>query len=233
MNTLIILAGGLATRLYPITRTIPKSLVEVNGKPFIHWQLNLLRKSGYENIVICAGFLGEQIQEFLEKSDSYGMNIQYSYDGTTKLGTGGAIVKAAKNIESHFSVLYGDSYLPINYKLIESKFLKSGRKSLITVFKNQNLEHSNNIEFDGTNIIEYSKTNPTQRMTHIDYGFSCYKSEIFDDFIVGEYLDLGQVMSQLVKKGEAVSFVAARKYHEVGSFQGISDFESYLKGSRR
>jgi NDP-sugar pyrophosphorylase family protein len=233
MNTLVILAGGRATRLYPHTRNLPKSLVEINGKPFIHWQLSLLRKSGYENIVMCLGFLGEQIQEFLEKNNSYGMNIQYSHDGNRKLGTGGAIVKALDKIEPHFSVLYGDSYLPINYKLVESIFLKSGKKSLMTIYRNQNLEFNNNVEFDGTKIIEYSKLESTERMHYIDYGFGCFKTEVFREFTLGEYLDLGELMSQLAKKGESEPFEVDRKFHEIGSFQGISDFENYLKGNRR
>src|SRR3990167_11349183 len=118
----VILAGGLATRLHPVTHTIPKSLVEVNGEPFVAHQLRLLKRNGFNKVIMCIGHLGQNVIEFVGDGSCFGLHVSYSLDGQTLLGTAGAIKKALPLLEKYFFVLYGDSYLPCDYLSVQNYF---------------------------------------------------------------------------------------------------------------
>jgi len=128
-----ILAGGLATRLSPITEKIPKSLLDIDGEPFILHQFSLLRSKGIDRVVVCVGYLGEMIQSLVGDGGRYGLKVEYSYDGKRLLGTGGAIKKALPMLGESFFVLYGDSYLPCNYMDVQAAFESCGKEALMTV----------------------------------------------------------------------------------------------------
>ncbi len=122
-----LLAGGLATRLRPITATIPKAMVEVAGRPFIDHQLALLRRNGIRRVVLCLGYLGEQIEQYLGDGGALGMELRYAHDGDRLLGTGGALRRALPLLGPVFWVLYGDSYMDIDYRAVLAHFRVSGR----------------------------------------------------------------------------------------------------------
>ena len=121
-----ILAGGLATRLRPVTETVPKVLLEVAGKPFLEHQLAQFREQGVEEVVLCVGFLGETIQEQYGDGALMEYDISYSFDGPKLLGTGGAIRKALPLLGEAFFVMYGDSYLRIDFAEVERAFRRLG-----------------------------------------------------------------------------------------------------------
>ena len=137
MPKVVILAGGPATRLYPLTHSVPKAMIEVAGKPFIAHQLELLKKNGIENVVICLGHLGEQIKGFIKEGDPFGMKVEYSFDGDKLLGTAGAINNALKLLDDVFFVIYGDSYLDAPFKAINDYSLSQDKSGLMTIMKNQ------------------------------------------------------------------------------------------------
>ena len=136
INSLVLLSGGLATRLQPISHSVPKSLIEINGRPFIEYQLDLLKEQGIKNVVICVGYLGEQIEKIIGDGEKFDINIKYSYDGEKLLGTAGAIKKALPYLPETFFVMYGDSYLPINFKDVSDFFEAGNNEALMTVIKN-------------------------------------------------------------------------------------------------
>src|SRR5579864_4998250 len=165
-----ILAGGLGTRLRPVTETIPKALVEINGEPFLAHQLRLLRRSGLERVVLCVGYRGEQVRDFAGDGHTFGLEVEYSLDGPQLLGTAGAIRRALPLLGDNFFVLYGDSYLPCDYATIERTFQSSKMAALMTVFPNSDRWDTSNVEFSGGRIRAYDKVNRTAAMRHIDYG---------------------------------------------------------------
>jgi len=166
----VILAGGLATRLRPLTETIPKSLVNINGEPFIVHQLRLLQRNGIKKVVMCIGYLGEQIIARIGDGSEFDLQVSYVFDGPKLLGTAGAIKKALPELPEHFFVLYGDSYLPCDYAAVQKSFLNCRKQALMTVFKNNGQWDSSNVEFKFGQIINYDKKNKTDRMHYIDYG---------------------------------------------------------------
>ena len=152
-----LLAGGMATRLRPITEKIPKLLVEVAGEPFFSHQLRLLRAAGLTRIVLCVGYLGEQIVALYGDGSKWGVQIDYVFDGPKLLGTGGALIQALPKLGEAFYVLYGDSYLPIDYLAVGDFFLRSGQLGLMTVYENHGLYDSSNVEFVSGEILRYDK----------------------------------------------------------------------------
>ena len=229
MLKIIILAGGMATRLYPVTIKTPKSLIEIAGKPFIYYQLNYLKKQGIENIIICIGNLGELIQNYVGNGSAWGLNIEYSHDGPNLIGTGGAIKKALPLVDENFFVLYGDSYLPIGYKMVEQAFLKSDKMGLMTVYKNNNEWDRSNVIYKNCVITEYNKNNVNPEMNYIDYGLSVLNKRSFKIFNNIETFDVSELFGKLAELGQLEGYEVYEIFHEVGSINGISNFNKYLK----
>jgi MurNAc alpha-1-phosphate uridylyltransferase len=155
-----ILAGGLATRLRPITETIPKALVAIEGTPFILRQLEHLRQDGVRRVVLCIGLPGEQIEAVVGDGSDNGLSVSYSRDWPKLLGTGGALRKALPLLDSRFLVLYGDSYLPIDFAAVEGEFLGSGKPALMTVLRNADRWDKSNVLIRDHMIVEYNKKIP-------------------------------------------------------------------------
>jgi MurNAc alpha-1-phosphate uridylyltransferase len=224
----VILAGGLATRLRPMTETIPKSLVDVNGKPFIAHQLQLLQQQGIRDIVLCVGHLGEQIIHAIGDGKNYGVNIVYSFDGYQLLGTAGAIKQAMPLLQENFFVLYGDSYLPCNYAQIQAFFIANKTLSLMTVFKNKGQWDTSNVEFIDGCILAYDKKNKTERMHYIDYGLGLFNKAAFHQVPDNQSYDLAVLYQNLLVQQQLSAFEVTERFYEAGSFAGIKELEYYL-----
>jgi len=225
----VILAGGLATRLRPLTEKIPKALVEVAGHPFLWHQIQLLKSHGMRKIVLSVGYLGEMIQETYGDGSRLGISLEYSFDGPELLGTAGAIRNALSLLPDQFFVLYGDSYLTCNYRAIEAWFRASGQPGLMTVYRNEGLFDSSNVEFDGQKILRYDKRNRTPAMRHIDYGLGAFDKSVFAAIPPGEKRDLAAVYQQLLREGRLAAFEVLERFYEIGSLEGLRDTESFLK----
>jgi NDP-sugar pyrophosphorylase family protein len=227
-----ILAGGLATRLRPVTEEIPKALVEVAGKPFLAHQLRLLRAEGVKRVVLCVGHLGEMIEEAFgdgsRHPDSRGLRVDYSFDGPKLLGTGGAIKRALPLLGSEFMVLYGDSYLPVSYREVVGAFQASGQPALMTVYRNEGDYDASNVIYRKGTVELYDKTRHLPEMRHIDYGLSVYRAEVFDDVPEQKPSDLAALMSGLVASGKMAGLEVAQRFYEIGSHQGLAELRAKL-----
>ncbi len=224
-----ILAGGLATRLKPITEKVPKLLVEVAGEPFFSHQIRLLRNSGLRHLVVCVGYLGDRIVEAYGDGSKWGVKIEYSFDGPKLLGTGGALIRALPLLGEAFYVLYGDSYLPIDYRAVGDAFLKSGKLGLMTVFENREKYDSSNVWYEGGQIRAYDKKTKLPAMRHIDYGLGVFRRPAFDSFPRGESVDLADVQKSLLARGELAGFEVTQRFYEIGSHAGLSELDHLLK----
>jgi NDP-sugar pyrophosphorylase family protein len=232
MFPIVILAGGLATRLRPITEKIPKSLIEINGEPFVYHQLELLEKKGFKNIHFCLGFLGEQVEVAVRKSDYFErLNISFSYDGEKLLGTGGTIKKIVNQLPDYFFITYGDSYLDIDFNNIQELFesKKQSYNSLMTVYKNTNLFDTSNVIFENGLIELYSKLKKDSRMSHIDYGVGILSNKSMDNYDKNIIFDLAELYENLSLKSELYGYEVFKRFYEIGSLQGIEDLSNYLK----
>ena len=227
-----ILAGGLATRLRPLTERVPKVLLPVAGKPFLAHQLALLQPQGIARVVLCVGYLGEMIEREFGDGRDWGLKLEYSFDGPTLLGTGGALQKALPLLGEKFFVLYGDSYLPIDFGPVAECFARSGKLGLMTVFKNQNRFDTSNVWFKDGQIQLYDKKNRLPQMEHIDYGLSLLTAEAFRNYPPGIALDLATVLQDLVQQQQLAGFEVKERFYEIGSPAGLAELESLLAGRR-
>jgi len=223
-----ILAGGLATRLRPITETVPKLLVEVAGEPFFSHQIRLLKKSGLTQLVLCVGHLGEKIVELYGDGSAWGVAIDYVFDGPVLLGTGGALIQALPRLGDAFFVLYGDSYLPVDYRSVGAAFLCSGQLGLMTVFENEERYDRSNVWFEDGRIRAYDKKTKLPQMRHIDYGLGAFRRSAFDSSPRGAVVDLADVQTQLAKRGELVGYEIEQRFYEIGSHAGLAELNTLL-----
>lgn len=228
MFSVAILAGGLATRLRPVTATIPKALIEIAGKPFIYHQLDYLRGQGITSVVMCIGYLGELIQDLVGDGSAWGLRVTYSIDGPFLLGTGGSLKKALPLLGEEFFVLYGDSYLPIDFLSIQTAYIQSQKPAMMTILKNENQWDKSNVQFNGSSILEYNKNHIREEMTYIDYGLGILRASVFMQHSEKTPFDLSKVYNELSLDGQLAGYEVFKRFYEIGSHQGIEDANSYL-----
>jgi NDP-sugar pyrophosphorylase family protein len=230
MLPIAILAGGYGTRLGELGRDIPKSLVKIGGIPFIDLQLDLLEKSGYTDVVICVSQKAELLIEYLSKKPRGGLKVDYSFDGTKQLGTGGSLKNALPMLGSKFAVIYGDSYLPIDFSLVENQFVKNEMNGLITIYKNENMIVPSNIEISGRYVSRYSKVDRNE-MEYVDYGLSYWDARVFRNEAFPESFDLNEIYQDLISRGELQYFEVSERFYEVGSLKGIEELANLVGGN--
>ena len=227
-----ILAGGRATRLGSIAQEVPKALVDVGGRPFAEHQVELLASHGLTEIVFLVGHLGEMIQDALTDGSRWGVHLTYVFDGPRLLGTGGGVRHALPYLGDPFFVLYGDSYLECDYAAVERAFARSGKRGLMTVFRNENRFDRSNVRYDSGHIVAYDKRRPTPDMQHIDYGLGMFRASAFADRSTGEAFDLADLYRDLLAKGELAGFEAPDRFYEIGSPEGLAETRAHLAAAR-
>lgn len=229
LPTVLILAGGMGTRLHPLTLELPKSMILVNRKPFIEHQVKLMRDKGFREFVICVGNYSHKIRDFLKDGSQFGVRVRYSYeDKDNLLGTGGAIKNALSLVEENFCVLYGDSYLDEDLPRAFKKFLNSKKNGLMTVFKNNNSWDQSNVVFEKNEIQKYNKNLSQTDMKHIDYGFGAFTKKAFESFDSKKPFDLSVLYSNLLGADDLYGYEVFHRFYEIGSFTGIKQLEHYL-----
>lgn len=229
MYPVAILAGGLAKRLHPITEKIPKSLVLVAERPFIWWQLRYLKQQKVDQVVLCTGHMGEMIEQVVKDGRDFGLRVQYSPDGPTLRGTGGAIKNALPFLGERFLVLYGDSFLPIDFAAVQKFRERKEPQALMTVLRNQDRWDKSNVVFQDGVLREYNKRLSKPEMTHIDYGLSILTAKAFDPYLGTTTLDLAELYEALALKGELMGYEVFERFYEIGSHQGLRETEEFLR----
>ncbi len=226
-----ILAGGLATRLGELTKDRPKSMVEVQGETFLGYQLDLLQKGGIKNIVLCLGHAGEQIERHFGNGKKYGINIEYSFEDRL-VGTAGALKKAEALLNSTFFTMYGDSYLFLDFSRIMSYFQSQNKLALMTVYKNYDQYDRSNTVVEGNLVRKYSKKEKTEDMVYIDYGANIFRKEALEMIPESQFYSLDELFPRLIEMDELLRFEVKERFYEIGSPQGLKDFEDYIRGAK-
>ena len=229
MPPVALLAGGLATRLRPLTETVPKAMLEVAGAPFIAHQLRLLRREKVARVVICAGYLGEQIAAYVGDGRRFGLSVRYRFDGPRLLGTGGALRAALDELGDEFIVMYGDSWLDIPYAPVVEAFRASGAPALMTVFRNEGQWDTSNVWFEDGRIRLYSKRERLPQMRHIDWGLSIVRADVLAARPANEPFDLAEVYSDLSREGKLAGYEVTTRFYEIGSAEGLRETDALLR----
>jgi NDP-sugar pyrophosphorylase family protein len=229
MPALALLAGGLATRLRPHTLKGPKALIQVADEPFIAHQLRLMRRERVSRVVLCVGYLGEQIEAFVRDGSQFGLAVEYSYDGPNLLGTGGALRKALPYLGQEFLVMYGDSWLDTSFAPIVAAFRRSGRPALMTVFRNEGRWDVSNVWYENEVIQRHDKIERVPQMQHIDWGLSIVKADVLARQPADTAFDLAKIYSSLARRGQLAGYEVTTRFYEIGSTEGLLETDVLLR----
>ena len=229
IKQIIIPSGGLGTRLYPMTKDVPKCLIPINGHPFIKHQINLIKKNDISEVILCIGMHSQKIIDYLKNNSDFGISIKYSIEDTNNLlGTLGALKKAEKLLEENFFVVWGDSYLDIDYQKIANTFFRSKKLGLLTVYKNKNQLFPSNTSINDGLVINYDKKKSSE-FEYIDFGLSVFQKKVLDFFPSKRRLDLSDLNKKLISMEQLAAFEVKDRFYEIGSIKGIKDLGEYLK----
>jgi NDP-sugar pyrophosphorylase family protein len=229
MPPLALLAGGLAKRLRPLSESVAKVMVEVAGEPFIAHQLRLLRRESITHVVLCVGYLGQQVEDFVGDGRRYGLTVDYCYDGPVLLGTGGALRRALGQLGPEFLVMYGDSWLDAAFAPVVDTFRASGGSALMTVYRNSDRWDRSNVRFENGHIRVYDKENRVPQMQHIDWGLSMVKAEVLTAEPADEPIDLAAIYSALARKDLLAGYEMTTRFYEIGSPAGLRETDELLR----
>jgi NDP-sugar pyrophosphorylase family protein len=225
----VILAGGLGTRLGPAFADKPKALAPLLGRPFLEHQLALLVRNGLAKVLLLIGHKGRQIEEQFQDGRRHGVSLRYRYDGDRLLGTGGALRAALPDLDDEFLVLYGDSYLDLDYQAVIQAFRASGKPALMTVYRNQGRYDTSNVVFKNGRLEKYSKRDRTPDMEFIDYGLSAFERDVLLELREGEASDLADLMTSLVARGLMTGLEVTKRFYEIGTPASLAECEEYLR----
>jgi NDP-sugar pyrophosphorylase family protein len=231
LPTVCILAGGLGTRLGELTRETPKPLVEVAGEPFLAHQLRLLAHHGARRVVLCVGYRGELIERRIGH-EADGVEIAYSYDAPGLDGTLGAVRRALPLLGERFLVLYGDTYLRVDYRAVARGWLESGKPALMTVLHNEGRWDRSNVIFRDGEVERYDKFTTTPEMLWIDYGLLGLEAQLLDDFD-GTERDLAVLFRELASRRLIFGYEATERFFEIGTPSALGETERFLRGEHR
>jgi len=230
----VILAGGLGTRLGELTRDTPKVMLHVAGRPFLYYIIRLLGNQGTKEIVICAGYLGEQVKNFFGDGRKLGVNIKYSEESVKLLGTGGALKQAQAMLDRHFLVLNGDTYLPIDYRKVEEEYLGLGRKALMVVYNNKaDTGVTNNIALDRDKmVVRYDKDSTLPDLRYVEAGAIVLQKETLDFVVQGTKVSLEEgIYRRLIEQREMAVYITRQRFYDIGTPEQRQVFEDFVMGA--
>lgn len=230
----VISAGGIGERLRPVTYQVPKPMVPICGKPFLHYQLLLLRTYNIDNILILIGYLGDQIERYFKDGSEYGMKIAYSSE-STPLGTGGSLKLAEPLLDNEFFLIYGDSYLHIDYNDFEMIFRRHNKKGLVAIYDNfrSELNVPGNLSMSKDSVItKYSKNSKENNFQFVEAGVMAFKKEVVDLIPPNGVVSFEQeIFPLLIKERELAGHVTHQRFYDIGTTARIKDIERYLKSN--
>lgn len=229
-----ILAGGLGTRMLPLTETLPKAMLPVAGRPFVEWQLELLVRQDVRRITICAGHLARSLRDHVGDGSRWGAAVTWIDEGETRLGTAGALRLALERgaLDPAFFVLYGDSYLEVSMEAVQEQWRASDLPALMTVLRNSGRWEASNAIYREGRVIRYDKSRPAglrMDMEWIDYGLSVLDADLIAGRVPqGAVADLAEVLRDLSLEGLLAGYEVGERFYEVGSAEGLADLEAHL-----
>ena len=218
----IILAGGKGSRIEKLTKYKPKCLIDINGKPFLYYQLKYLKKNKIKNVILSVAYLSKQVEEYVKENINF-INVKIVNDGKKLLGTGGAIVRSINLLKKNFYVMYGDSYF--NFDLSNMKSTKN--KSVMAIYKNKNKYDESNVELKRLKYILYFK-HKKKNLLYIDYGISYLNKVIFKGYKKTKKFDLSILFQKVSQKNMLMGHIVKKRFYEIGSYNGIKELKKYL-----
>jgi len=226
---IVVLCGGLATRLGDLAKNIPKSMIPIGGKPFLKYQIENLKKHSIKDIILCVGHLSGEIKDYFGNGEQFGVNIKYSNDGEKPLGPIGAVKKAESLLEDVFFVMYGDSYLSVDFQKVYSYFTQNNKLGLMVVYKNYDKYDKSNLIVKNNMVVRYGEKKRTKDMIYIDYGTSILRKKTLKLVPKNIHYTTEQLFSELIKRNELLAFEAKKRFYHIGNPDALKEFRSFIR----
>jgi mannose-1-phosphate guanylyltransferase len=231
----VILAGGLGTRLWPLTETIPKPMVTVAGVPYLEHQLRLLAEQNLRDVLLLTGYLGEQIEARFGTGEKLGLRLEYSQE-PAPLGTGGALRHASHQLHDAFLVIYGDSYLPIHYRDALERLLETRAEGLVVAYDNalEDTSVKNNIDLDDDGFVSrYEKDSPDP-LRYVEAGVLALRRSVVGLIPEGRPASLErEIFPQLIMKKQLAALVVRQRFYDIGTPQRLALIETVLASAQK
>ncbi|MCK4364986.1 MAG: NTP transferase domain-containing protein [Thermoplasmatales archaeon] len=221
---IVILCGGLATRLGDLTKTVPKSMIPIEGKPFLEYQVENLKNHSIKDIVLCVGYLSEKIEDYFGNGSKFGVNIQYSHDGDKPLGPIGAVKNAESLLEDEFFIMYGDSYLTVDFQKAYSFFNQNNKLGLMVVYKNNDKYDKSNLKIKNNLAVSYGEKDAD----YIDYGTSMLSKKALNLIPENTFYTTGDFFILLIQKQELLTFETKKRFYHIGTLQALEEFREFI-----
>ena len=230
---IVILCGGLATRLGEIAQDTPKSMIQIEGKPFLEYQIENLKENFIEDIILCVGHLSKEIENYFRNGKDFGVNIKYSHDGDKPLGPIGAVKKAKTLLDNIFFIMYGDSYLRFDFKDAYNYFSNKEKLGLMVVYKNNDRFDKSNIAIHGDFVTAYNQKDNRKDMVFIDYGASLLRKNTLDLIPDNSYYSTGELFSELIKRKELLAYEVKKRFYHIGNPAALEEFKEFIRGKQK
>jgi len=221
---MVILCGGLATRLGDISKETPKSMIKIGGKPFLEHQIDFLKNSSIKDIILCVGHLSEKIEDYFGNGKDFGVKITYSHDGDKPLGPIGAVKNAEPLLEDTFFIMYGDSYLTADLQKAYSFFKQNNKLGLMVVYKNNNRYDKSNIVTKDNMVLSYGENDAT----YIDYGTSILRKKTLEFIPKNTFFTTGDLFTKLIEEKELLSYEVKERFYHIGNPEALKEFRKYI-----
>jgi D-glycero-alpha-D-manno-heptose 1-phosphate guanylyltransferase len=224
----VILVGGLGKRLRKIISTKPKPLVPINKKPFLEYQIKFLKFCGITDILLCTGYMADQITAYFGDGQNFGVSIKYSYENKP-LGTGGAIKNAEKLLDDQFILLNGDSLFLIDLQSMINFHKKNNANCTIAITTKKDESRYGNIKIKN-HTIESFKEKTGQRTNHINCGIYIFEKKSFQWNILPEKFSLeDDFFPNFVKSYDVLGFESNSYFIDIGTEKSYTKFQNDLK----
>lgn len=226
---IVIFCGGLATRLKNLAKNKPKSMIDINGKPFLEYQINNVKKYDIKDIVLCVGHLSEQIIDYFGNGEKFNVNIKYSHDDEKPLGPIGALKKAEPLLKEDFFIMYGDSYLSVDFKDVYNFYKKYDKSACMVVYKNQDKYDKSNLIIKDNLVLGYGDKERTKDMVYIDYGTSLLSKKTLDNLKEDIFYSTGDFFSKLIKNHDLLVYEVKTRFYHIGNPEALEELRKYIK----
>lgn len=223
-----ILAGGMGTRLRPMTEKIPKPMVEAAGKPFLEHEISLLKQGGILDYVLCVGYRGEQVEEYFGDGRRWGVRVRYSYDGEELMGAAGALKRAEPLLHDRFFVTYGDAYLRADYRRMMAAFVASGSLAMMAVLHNKNRYGNSDLDVRAGRVVRYDKKAGGKGLEWVNFGVSAMRKRALDFIPKGRACGEEEFYGKLIERGELRAYPVRNRFYEIGTPKSLAEFERFF-----
>jgi NDP-sugar pyrophosphorylase family protein len=229
----VILCGGLGTRLGDLAKDVPKAMMPVANRPFLEYELELLKRGGVNDFVLCTGHLGEVIERHFGDGTSFGINVSYSHDGAALRGPAGALKRASRLLRDEFFVTYGDAYLRVDYRSVMDRLLESGTMGVMTVYKNEGRHGKSDLVVRRGRVVKYDKKDLAPGMKWINYGVSALSKRALALIPSDRFCGEEEFYGNLIDGQQLLAYPVGKRFYEIGTPSALREFTRFISTASR